>query len=94
MVNALSKIIHGTNFEESTQNWRLNITIKEVACIRKDIPVIVPSHVYKTTNKLVDRLANEGVNWHVKDLSTTWKACARNTILTNWQNFKRRTCKL
>ena len=70
MVNARSKIIHGTKFEESTQNWRLNITIKEVSCIRKDIAIIVPSHVCKTTNKLVDRLANEGVNWHGKDLSS------------------------
>jgi hypothetical protein len=48
-----------------TTKWRLESLMTFMGSLASSLPGLVPSHVKRTTNKVVDLLANVGLNNHM-----------------------------
>jgi hypothetical protein len=58
LVSALGKIINGASPDKVSKNWRLFVGLEEVAMTIWGTSVIIPSHVRRRANVVVDYLAN------------------------------------
>jgi len=61
IIHLITKIIHGSHPLEVSPSWRLSRLLEEFGSLLQPNITIIPSHVKREVNKVVDSLENEGV---------------------------------
>jgi hypothetical protein len=61
IIQLITKIIHGAHPLEVSPSWRLSGLLEEFGSLLQPNITIIPSHVKREANKVVDCLENEGV---------------------------------
>lgn len=61
--------------------------MESIATLVLSIPIINPSHVHRKSNKLIDHLANEGVNKTLNPLDLTWNQLPNNPFKLECNNI-------
>jgi hypothetical protein len=57
----VSHLEYGIPLHKISKSWCLSLALERINHLLQHIPVIIPSHVRRSTKKLVDNLANEGI---------------------------------
>jgi hypothetical protein len=61
IIHLITKIIHGSHPLEVSPSWRLSGLLEEFGSLLQPNITLIPSHVKREANKVVDCLENEGV---------------------------------
>jgi len=68
IIQLITKILHGGNPQKISPRWRLSEILKDFKRILKDNISIIPSHVKRGENGVVDYLENEGVSREIEHI--------------------------
>jgi hypothetical protein len=68
ILNMLTKLLHGSSPENISPIWRLLHTMDSLHNLLQPHQVLIPSHIRREANKVVDKLENIGVHWLDKDM--------------------------
>jgi hypothetical protein len=61
IINMFKSLQHGSPTSKITKNWHLEASLEAIQQMLASMPVIIPRHVKRSTNKLADWLANESL---------------------------------
>jgi hypothetical protein len=61
IIQLITKILHGEHPLEVSSSWRLSGLLEDFGSLLQPNITIIPSHVKREENKVVDCLENEGV---------------------------------
>jgi ribonuclease HI len=85
IIDMIKIIQRGTQFSKIVFNWRLEASLERVMKLMSNIPVIIPTHVKRSVNKLVDWLENEGINLQSDRWEEAWDPTPTNKMETTCQ---------
>jgi ribonuclease HI len=68
IIGLLRRIINGANPDRISPSWRLSHGLKIIADLVQPNQAIIPTHVRRKANQVVDELANLGTNWSGPEL--------------------------
>ena len=81
IIQLITKIIHGAHPLEVSPSWRLSGLLEEFGSLLQPNITIIPSHVKREANKVVDYLQNEGVASTTKLIHWNAKTSPRSELL-------------
>jgi ribonuclease HI len=68
IINLLWKILNGANPERISPSWRLLHGLQTISDSLRPNLTIIPAHVRRKENQVVDDLVNMGINWSEVEL--------------------------
>jgi hypothetical protein len=87
VINLLSHLLNGADPEKISPRWRLMNGILRIKSILQPHWVILPSHVRRSTNQVVDLLANFGVDLEEGDFSCSPTSNSSHPIVIACRNI-------
>jgi hypothetical protein len=76
----LEKMQHGSVISKISTRWRLEGGLERLQSLLPLIEVIIPSHVHRQANKLVDRLENGGITKLHHWLDSHWDPQSKDPL--------------
>ena len=80
IINSVKRISYGTEPEKVSKHWRLLQVFQRIQLHLRGLSTVGFTHVLRTTNKLVDILANQGVLCTKSRVALSWQEMPQNRL--------------
>lgn len=87
IISMCQHIIHGTPLAKATHSWNLLALLEELPTFLAGAPIALTSHVRRDANKVVDYLANHGVENPNIDTNDAWNNHITATLRNRCANL-------